>query len=102
ALKEAIRHLRAGGLLLIFPAGEVSHFDLKRREICDAPWTQTAARLIRITGAKSLPVLIGGANGIPFQMLGIVHPSLRTAALPAELLNKRGRAVEIRIGAPIE
>ena len=78
-------------MLLIFPAGEVSHFDLKKRAICDPEWNITAARLIRITGAKALPILIRGANGIPFQMLGMVHPRLRTAALPAEMLNKRGQ-----------
>lgn len=102
ALKEAIRHLRSGGMLLVFPAGEVSHFDLKKRAICDPEWTQTAARLIRITGSKALPLRISGANGIPFQMLGMVHPRLRTAALPAEMLNKRGKRVEIRIGNPID
>jgi putative hemolysin len=102
ALKQAVQHLRAGGMLLIFPAGEVSHFDLKKRAICDPEWNITAARLIRITGAKALPILIRGANGIPFQMLGMVHPRLRTAALPAEMLNKRGKSVEIRIGGAIE
>jgi putative hemolysin len=102
ALKQAIKHLCGGGMLLIFPAGEVSHFDLKKRAVCDPEWNVTAARLIRITGAKSLPILIRGANGIPFQVLGMVHPRLRTAALPAEMLNKRGKSVEIRIGGAIE
>lgn len=102
ALKQAITHLRAGGLLLVFPAGEVSHFDLKKRAICDPEWNRTATRLIRITKSRSLPILIRGANGIPFQMLGMVHPRLRTAALPAEMLNKRGKSVEIRIGSPID
>jgi putative hemolysin len=32
----------------------------------------------------------------------MVHPRLRTAALPAEMLNKRGKSVEIRIGGAIE
>lgn len=102
ALRDAIRHLRAGGMLLVFPAGEVSHFDLRKRAICDPEWNQTAARLIRLAHAKSLPILIRGANGIPFQMLGMVHPRLRTAALPSEMLNKRGRSIEIRIGGAID
>jgi putative hemolysin len=102
ALRQAIQHLRAGGMLLIFPAGEVSHFDFRKRAISDPTWNKTAARLIRLTRAKSLPILIRGANGIPFQMLGMVHPSLRTAALPSEMLNKRGKSVEIRIGGAIE
>jgi putative hemolysin len=102
ALKQAISHLGSGGLLLVFPGGEVSHFDLKKRAICDPEWNRTAARLIRISRAKSLPILINEANGIPFQMLGMVHPRLRTAALPAEMLNKRGKSVEIRIGGAID
>lgn len=102
ALRQAIEHLRAGGLLLIFPAGEVSHFDLKKRAICDPAWNVTAARLTRIARSKALPILIRGANGIPFQMLGMVHPRLRTVALPGELLNKRGKSVEVRIGGIVE
>lgn len=102
ALRQAIQYLRSGGLLLLFPAGEVSHFDLKKRAICDPAWNVTAARLIRIAKSKALPILIRGNNGIPFQMLGMVHPRLRTAALPSELLNKRGKSVEIRIGGIVE
>lgn len=102
ALRQAIQHLRDGGMLVIFPAGEVSHFDVRKRAICDPTWNKTAARLVRMTHAKSLPVLICGSNGLPFQMLGMVHPRLRTAALPNEMLNKRGRTVEIRIGNPID
>ncbi len=92
-LRQALMHLRAGGMLLIFPAGEVSHFDLKRGTIRDPEWNRTAAGLARITRAKSLPIMIRGANGIPFQMLRIVHPMLRTASLQDEMLNKRGKRI---------
>lgn len=102
ALKQAIAHVRSGGLLLIFPAGEVAHFDFRAGAIRDPQWRSTAARLVRITGAKTLPIFVRGANSIPFQMLGMVHPRLRTAALPAELLNKRGRRVEVRIGGVVD
>ena len=67
ALRQSIGHLRAGGLLLIFPAGEVAHFYLRRCSIRDPEWNETAARLIRMTGARALPILISGSNGLPFQ-----------------------------------
>lgn len=102
ALKQAIAHVRGGGMLLIFPAGEVAHFDFRAVAIRDPEWRVTAARLVRITGAKALPIFVRGANSLPFQMLGMVHPRLRTAALPSELLNKRGRCVEVRIGSVVE
>lgn len=101
ALKQAIDHVRGGGLLLIFPAGEVAHFDLRTRAIRDSEWMPTAGRLIRITRATALPILVRGSNSLGFQMLGMVHPRLRTAALPAELLNKRGQSVEVLVGSPI-
>ena len=102
ALREAIAFVRRGGMLLVFPSGEVSHFDFRAGAIRDPEWRSTAARLVRMTRAKVLPILVRGANGLPFQVLGMVHPRLRTAALPAELLNKRGKVVEVRIGGVIE
>ncbi|HKD10124.1 MAG TPA: GNAT family N-acyltransferase [Bryobacteraceae bacterium] len=102
ALRQALEHLKNGGMLLIFPAGEVAHFDFKAAAIRDPEWRCTAARLARIARAKVLPIHVSGSNGIPFQMLGMVHPRLRTAALPAELLNKRNKTVEVRIGGIID
>jgi len=102
ALRQAIAHVRGGGMLLVFPSGEVSHFNFRAGAIRDPEWRSTAARLVRMTRARVLPILVRGANGIPFQMLGMVHPRLRTAALPAELLNKRNKVVEVRIGNTID
>ena len=98
ALKEAIRWLRSGGMLLIFPAGEVSHWDFAQKGITDPEWSETVARLIAITRAPALPIFINGRNSLLFQILGLVHPTLRTVNLPAEFLNKRGKEVEVRIG----
>ncbi len=97
-LKQAIRWLRSGGMLLIFPAGEVSHWDFAQGEIADPVWSETVARLIGITRAAALPIFINGRNSLLFQLLGMVHPGLRTASLPSEFLNKRGKSVEVRIG----
>jgi putative hemolysin len=102
ALKQALAHVKSGGLLVIFPAGEVAHFDFRAGAIRDPEWHSTAARLVRITKAKALPVFVNGTNSIPFQMLGMVNARLRTAALPAELLNKRGKVVEVGIGGAID
>ncbi len=101
ALKEAIRWLRAGHMLVIFPAGEVSHWNIRNHAVEDPRWNDTVARLIRITKSPALPIYFKGANSVPFHMLGMVHPRLRTARLPHELFNKRGRNVEIRVGSLI-
>jgi len=101
ALRSAIDHVSAGGLLTIFPAGEVSHLDWQKRTIIDPAWSDTVARIVRKTNAPVLPVFFGGSNSPLFQLLGMVHPLLRTAMLPRELLNKKTKSVAVQIGNPI-
>ena len=48
-----------------------------------------------------MPIFFAGSNSLLFQVAGLLHPGLRTARLPGELLNKRGHKVEVRIGNPI-
>jgi putative hemolysin len=100
-LRASLKHLRSGGMLVIFPAGEVSHFRWKYRAVTDAEWNPTAARIVGIARAPVVPVYVEGANSLLFQIAGMAHASLRTALLGRELLNKRGRCVEVRAGAPI-
>jgi putative hemolysin len=100
-LKDAIAWLKQSGLLAVFPAGEVSHLNLKERAITDPEWSHSVARLIRITGATVLPVYFLGANSALFQLLGCIHPRVRTALLPHEFFNKHNRGIEVRIGSPI-
>jgi putative hemolysin len=100
-LKEAIACLRKGGMLAVFPAGEVAHMDVRRREIVDPAWNDSIARIARRTGAAVIPMFFDGANSPLFQVLGLIHPKLRTAMLPHEFLNKQHTTIELRIGNPI-
>jgi len=101
ALREGLGWLRGGGVLAAFPAGEVAHFDFRDGTTVDPPWNTIIARLARISGSAALPVFFQGTNSMAFQLAGAVHPRLRTASLPRELLNKSGRQIRVRIGRPI-
>lgn len=101
ALKEALAWLQRGGMLAIFPAGEVSHWQLPRAQIADPTWNDTAVRLIRRSGASALPVFFCGHNSVGFQLLGMLHPGLRTAFLLQEFLQQEGKTVEVRVGSEI-
>jgi putative hemolysin len=100
-LRRAINHLKNGGVLAMFPAGEVSHWQFRHGEVTDPEWSPTAARLARLAGAPVIPVLFSGRNSMTFQLMGVVHPKLRTLQLPRELLNKSGKQVELRIGSAV-
>src|SRR5579871_6670115 len=68
-LREALTWLRRGGMLAIFPAGEVSHWQMPVTQIVDSQWNDTAVRLIRRTDATALPIFFCGHNGVAFQLL---------------------------------
>ncbi len=95
-LRAALNHVKAGGLLALFPAGAVSH--LQGTRIVDPQWNATAARLIRKCNAPVTPVHFAGHNSAGFQLAGLIHPLLRTALLPRELVNKRHHEIRVSIG----
>src|SRR5436305_4349582 len=57
-VREAHRHLSDGGLLLVFPAGEVAHLQARRRTIDDSPWSLLAARITASRSRHSHPTSI--------------------------------------------
>lgn len=100
-IKTVCQHLDRGGVLLVFPAGIVATGKFLRRGTFEWPWRTTAARLARKYQAHCLPIHVHGSNSRLFQYLGwLPRPfwPLRTAMLPRELANKRGRTVRVTVG----
>jgi putative hemolysin len=102
AARESIAWLKQRNSLLMFPSGEVSHWQPQEKRVADGPWSDFAIRCARRTNATLVPVFITGTNSLTFNLAGLVHPPLRTARLPVELLNKRESTIEIRIAKPIQ
>lgn len=100
-LKEGIAWLKQGHVLVAFPAGEVSHVEVRSREIVDPAWHRSIGRMARSAKARMIPVFFEGANSFMFQLAGMIHPKFRTALLPHELLNKGSKTIRVRIGSPI-
>ena len=97
-VRKAMNWLAAGGMLAVFPAGEVSHVRLQDFGIVDPPWNSMVARLAGKMQAVVVPVFISGHNSAAFLTLGLVHPRLRTAWLLNEFLQQTGKNVEVRVG----
>lgn len=97
-LRNGISWLKAGHALAAFPAGSVSHVDLRQRRIIDPAWHQSVARMAQVSQSAVLPVFFEGSNSVVFQLAGIIHPKLRTALLPHEFLNKGRKTIRVRIG----
>jgi putative hemolysin len=97
-IKDCLLHLRQGSGLGIFPAGEVSTYDTAENAVVDKPWSNGAIKLIQKAGVPIVPVHFAGHNSVTFHALGLIHPRLRTLALPAELLKKSGSTLTLSVG----
>lgn len=100
-IKNTLELLRSGTPIGIFPAGEVSTFKFESQQITDKLWHPVVGKIIAKANVPVVPVYFHGNNGLLFNLLSFIHPTLRTAKLPSELFNKHGHKIRVRIGKPI-
>jgi putative hemolysin len=100
-IKEAIKHVRDGHCIGIFPAGEESsHYEVSK-VILDKEWQTSALKFIKNAGVPIIPVYFHGTNTRWVHIIGKINPILRSAKLPSELFSKKNKTIKIRIGTPI-
>lgn len=99
--RESIRILQEGGLLAVFPAGEVSARVLPRKQVKDKPWDASIARIAKNTGATVVPIFFEGGNSNLFHLIGMLSMRLRTFFLIRELTYPAFNRVKFKIGKPI-
>ncbi|MBX3101976.1 MAG: lysophospholipid acyltransferase family protein [Bacteroidetes bacterium] len=100
-LKDVMRYLNEGGLLGIFPAGEVASFDLKTRKVREPEWNANITKIIQRTKATVVPLYFHGHNSFLFQMAGVIHARLRTTLLIREFTHPRNNRIVYALGKPI-
>ena len=99
-IKQAIGHLKEGGALGIFPAGEVSTYKYEKH-IVDKNWEPSAMKLIQKAKVPVVPIYFHAKNSTFFYRLAGMSDILRTAKLPSEMLSQKKRKIKVRIGNPI-
>lgn len=97
-VKDAVAHIRSGGVLGLFPSGAVSDLSLKDCCIRDREWQEPVIRLIRKLNVPIIPVHFLNRNSAFYYSLGLIHWKVRLLRLPPEVFNKRGRIQRIAIG----
>lgn len=102
SIRVALRHLKDGGALIVFPAGEVSRVDWQARQISDPPWSPIVALMARRSGAHVLPLFVEGRPRLRSLAAGTLNARLRTVMLPRDLLALRGRTLGLRIGSAVD
>ncbi len=99
-MRDALSLLKNGGCLGVFPAGEVSYRD-EEGNLNDRVWQETAMKLIKKAKVPVVPMFFRARNSNVFYRMAKLHPDLQTAMLPYEMVTKRSKPIQIRIGKPI-
>lgn len=97
----AMDHLKAGGLVTLFPSGVVAASQTVFGPAVEAEWNVFTAQLIRRSGATVVPVYFPGANSRWYQAANRVSATLRQGLLLHEIVHSSGKPQAPVIGAPI-
>lgn len=99
---EALRLLREGVTIVVFPAGGVATAPRGFGPAEDLPWKLFSARLIQEGKASVLPVHFPGQNGALFHLASRLSPTVRTSLLIHEFAKLSGKTIDMHIGRIME
>ena len=97
----AIRYLKEGGAIGIFPGGTVSTAHRGFDRPLDPMWRNFTAKMVAKSGATVVPLYFDGQNSRLFQLASRLHYTLRMGLLIREFRARVGSRVKVAIGAPI-
>lgn len=97
AAKEAFEAERC---VVLFPAGRLARVG-KDGTLTDPEWAPTAASLARKYDAPIVPIHVAGPYSRLFHLFDKVSQELRDVTLFHEMLNKKGRAFQLKVGPVI-
>ncbi len=98
--KGALSHLKQGGCLGVFPAGEVATQKSEERYV-DKAWEAPVMKLIKRAEVPVIPVYFHAKNSLFFYRISRLGSAFRTAFLASELFNQYLRKIKVRVGKPI-
>lgn len=101
AMRECQRWLDEGHCLIVFPAGEVSHYQPSKKGVCDSKWSAHIARILKKSNARVVPVFFHGHNGWIFHMAGLISPWFRTLMLGRCFMSSFGKTIHFTVGEQI-
>ncbi|ATN34263.1 glycerol acyltransferase [Rhizobium sp. ACO-34A] len=95
---EAVRLLKDGVTVIVFPAGGVATARRGFGRAEDLPWKIFPAKLIQAAGANVIPVYFEGQNGRLFHLASKLSLTLRISLLIREFRRLSGSTISARIG----
>jgi putative hemolysin len=99
--EETLAHLKAGGVIILFPAGKVAMSEGWWGPAVEGEWNVFTHKIVKSTGATILPVYFPGQNSRLFQIANQVSDTVRQGLLLYEIKRCLFKPTRPVIGAPI-
>lgn len=98
---EAMEHLNAGGVIILFPAGAVATSETWFGPVKEKPWNPFTAKMVLKSGATVLPIYFPGRNTRLFQIADKISDSFRQGLLLHEIAHALDKSQAPVIGEPL-
>ena len=100
--KQAMAHLKDGGVIAVFPSGVVASSNSLFGPMVEDEWNLFTAKMIRLSGARVVPLFFPGANSRWYQMANQVSATLRQSLLIHEIVKACGKPQKPVVGHPFD
>jgi len=99
--KLSMDHLKAGGTIILFPAGSVAASETWFGPAVEEEWSPFTAKMIKRSGATVIPIYFPGQNSRWYQMANQLSATVRQGLLLYEIKHAMGKSQKPAIGTPI-
>jgi len=96
-----LKHLKAGGVIILFPAGKVAMSEGWWGPAIEAEWNVFTHKIVKSTGATILPIYFPGQNSRAFLIANRVSDTIRQGLLLYEIKRSLFKPQRPHIGEPI-
>ena len=100
--RQAVRLLKEGVIIVVFPAGGVATAKKGVGRVEDLPWKMFPARMIQAAGASVIPVYFEGQNTRLFHLVSQFSLTMRLSLLIREFRRLVGGTITAHVGNLIE
>ena len=100
--RAAMEHLKAGGIVALFPAGGVASSDSMFGPAIEREWSVFTAKMIRTSGATVVPCFFPGSNSRAYQIANRISATLRQGLLLHEIVHALNKPQKPVVGVPVD
>lgn len=98
---ECMAHLAKGGVVILFPAGQVAASETLFGPAIEADWAPFTAKMVQRSGACVVPMMFPGSNSRMYQIANRISPTIRQGLLLHEVVHALDKPQCPVVGHPI-